>query len=367
MNVPYLSVVAASRNDDHGGNLLARMQIFIDGILHQASGHSLPTELIIVEWNPPPDREPLADALRWPERHPDCSVRLIQVPREVHDRFAHSDRLPFFQMIAKNAGIRRARAPFVLATNIDILFNDALCHRLAQRQLGKDEMYRIDRYDVDPYLPAGTPTEEQLQFCSQHVIRVNRRHMTVDVRTGEVFGEDPIGRRKTTAYVADALRRTFPRRWLHSARDLLPGAVRRNIPAPIEHGLVHTNACGDFTLLPKERWFELRAYPELEMFSMHLDSLLCWAAYYGGARHIELTDPHRIYHLEHPGGWNPEVATDQSLDQRLEALGIPRITENQYPEMLEEMRITRKPMIFNDASWGLVDEELPEIETVAVS
>lgn len=366
MEPPYLSVVAASRNDDHGGNLLERMQIFIDGILDQAARHSLPMELIIVEWNPPSDRPRLANVLRWPEAHSDCSVRLIEVPREIHDRFAHSQRLPFFQMIAKNAGIRRARAPFVVATNIDILFNDALCGHLAQRPIGQDEMYRIDRYDVDPYLPSGTPTDEQLESCSRNVIRVNRHHTTIDLRTSEIFGEDPASRRRLTAYLVDALRHTFPRRWLHSARDLLPRLLRHNIPAPIEHGAVHTNACGDFTLLSKEHWFRLRGYPELEMFSMHLDSLLCWAAYYGGARHIELEEPNRIYHLEHSGGWNPEVATDRSLDQRLDTLGVPRITEEEYPQMLEQMRVAREPMIFNDADWGLADDVLIEIEPVVM-
>ena len=41
---------------------------------------------------------------------------------------------------------------------------------------------------------------------------------------------------------------------------------------------LHTNACGDFTLLSAADWANLRGYSELEVFSMHLDSLLCHAA-----------------------------------------------------------------------------------------
>jgi len=41
-------------------------------------------------------------------------------------QIAHGDKLPLFQMIAKNVGIRRARGRFVLVTNIDILFSDAV-------------------------------------------------------------------------------------------------------------------------------------------------------------------------------------------------------------------------------------------------
>ena len=41
---PYLSVVVTARNDDHGGNLLGRMQIFVDGWLAQARRYRIPSE-----------------------------------------------------------------------------------------------------------------------------------------------------------------------------------------------------------------------------------------------------------------------------------------------------------------------------------
>ena len=52
-DLPYLSVVATARNDNHGGNLLGRMQIFVDAWINQAKRHNLASELILVEWNPP--------------------------------------------------------------------------------------------------------------------------------------------------------------------------------------------------------------------------------------------------------------------------------------------------------------------------
>ena len=56
---PYLSVVVTARNDDHGGNLLGRMQAFVNGWIAQSKRHGLASELIFVEWNPPQDRPPL--------------------------------------------------------------------------------------------------------------------------------------------------------------------------------------------------------------------------------------------------------------------------------------------------------------------
>ena len=57
---PYLSVVAASRNDDHGGDPLIRTQIFINNFARQCEKYRLSAELIIVDWNPVIDRPGLA-------------------------------------------------------------------------------------------------------------------------------------------------------------------------------------------------------------------------------------------------------------------------------------------------------------------
>ena len=145
---PYFSVVVTSRNDDHGGDMLGRMNIFTETLVEQLARYRVPSELIFVEWNPPADRPRLRDALSWPaDRYP-CDVRFVEVPAEVHAKFRHAQALPLFQMIAKNVGIRRARGDFVLATNVDILFSDALVRHIAARRLSQHRMYRMDRHEI---------------------------------------------------------------------------------------------------------------------------------------------------------------------------------------------------------------------------
>jgi hypothetical protein len=178
---PYISLVVAARNDDHGGNLLNRMQAFVNGWIGQARQHHIPSEMIIVEWNPPQDRPRLAEALRWPRERGPCQVRFIEVPEELHRRFAHAEALPLYQMIAKNVGVRRARAPFVLVTNIDILFSSELAAFLGERRLQPGHMYRMDRHDVMSQVPVDAPLEEQLAYCRTHLIRVNVREGTYNV------------------------------------------------------------------------------------------------------------------------------------------------------------------------------------------
>jgi len=89
---PLLSVVVTSRNDNHGDSLLRRMQTFVNALVAQCRRHRLAAELLIVEWNPPADRPPRKEALRWPEELGPCAVRIVQVPAEVHARFRHSER-----------------------------------------------------------------------------------------------------------------------------------------------------------------------------------------------------------------------------------------------------------------------------------
>ena len=178
---PYLSVVVAARNDDHGGNLLRRMQTFVNSFIGQCKRHSLNAELVLVEWNPPPERPPLARAIQWPSDLGPCQVRIITVPQQVHRRYKHAEALPLYQMIAKNAGIRRARGRFILATNIDIIFSDELIRFLAEERLEIGKMYRLDRHDVMSDVPVDASVDEQLAYCRSHLIRANMREGTFDL------------------------------------------------------------------------------------------------------------------------------------------------------------------------------------------
>lgn len=334
-----LTIVVTARNDDHGGNLIQRMQLFVNGLLEQCQRYQLNAELLLVEWNPPLDKPRLAQALFWPVDSVPCRVRIIEVPSEIHQRFKYADRLPLFQMIAKNVGIRRARGWFILTTNIDILFSGDLMHFMASRRLKKGHMYRVDRYDVSADIPLDLPIETKLEYCQQHVIRINDREGTRNVHSGSYHAVYPA--------------RTW-RSWLHEVVQdwgLRPTTTWSRL---------HTNACGDFTLMAREHWFALHGYPEFEMYSLHLDSLLCHAAHHGGARERVLRDPMRIYHIEHAtgSGWTPEGKI--KLNNRLKTAGIPQLDHDQFAAWATQMRGERRPIIFNDETWGLANEDFPE-------
>ena len=539
---PYLSLVVTARNDDHGGNLLGRMQAFVDGWIAQARQHRIPSEIVIVEWNPPADKPRLIDALDWPDDFGPCDVRIIEVPPALHHRYGHADALPLYQMIAKNVGIRRARGKFVLATNIDILFSDELAAFLARQSLEPKRMYRIDRHDAMSDVPVGAPLQEQLAYCRSNLIRVNRREGTfstsvsglpvlddndvaatgsgilfgdgwlpsqsameeifrwalesaelllddsaqdsanllVDLAPGPGMGSAPLDLEVTTEDGRPVTRLTIDRRTslhlhiprprpnrllfrahgantrtLHDPRVLsfrafriewdlskaeqnpttpshaapshaprqrlrltagwaalqhviaklandgplvqftvpvsprvqrvlqtyvrcggFSGMVRRipdlfrsrppapcppNNPPPADFAdFLHTNACGDFTLMAREHWFDLRGYAEFDLFSMNLDSLFCFAAHCGGVLEEVLPEPMRIYHIEHGSGsgWTPEGQA--KLFERIKAIGLSFMDNAEVLTLAAQMRSLGSPMIFNREDWGMADIDLQE-------
>jgi hypothetical protein len=223
------------------------MQAFVHGWLAQSERTGLPSELIIVEWNPPADRPHLRDVLHWPGEWKACEVRFIEVPPEVHRRYAHSEALPLYQMIAKNAGIRRARGQFILATNIDILFSDELVDFLAEKHLESGRMYRIDRHDVMGRVTDRSSLAEQLAYCRTHILRVSTRE-GVFLTTTE--GKPTVERVEIAALDSGitfgpgwfAVEREFDYeffRWSDQKSELridLQGAPRRNLIFDIEPG-----------------------------------------------------------------------------------------------------------------------------------
>jgi len=465
MSGPYLSIVVAARNDNHGGDLLGRMQCFVTALLDQCRALEFPAELIVVEWNPPADRPRLIDALRWSESP--CRVRMIEVPESLHRTYQHAAVLPLYQMIAKNAGIRRARGEFVLATNIDILFSNELMEFAARHGFEKGKLYRLDRLDVQPYPPIEASVEERLAFCASHVIRVNAREgaialdpdgryrledkdiahgvrlvcgwhgcewdrerafrwasseaeirvprdfvgmLALELEPGPGTGWRPfdlelegagtvrVTRRCIVRFPVSAgrvvlrvngpeyLLRDDPRvlrykvyscaledgaqapptvevregfrpalgRTLLGVRSAMNGELASERPSP------HTTACGDFTLMAREHWDQLRGYAELDQYSLHIDSLLLWASHFLGLEELVLADPCRAYHIEHGtgSGWTPEG--ENPLFERLKTVGLPWMS---FPELLEairQMRARKAPAMLNGPDWGLATHRLTE-------
>jgi len=351
-----LSVVVTSRNDDHGGDMLRRFRLFAENLIGQAERHGLTGELVVVEWNPPKGPR-LPEALKLRVASDSFPVRFIEVPLELHAALPNADVIPLFQMIAKNVGIRRARGRFVLATNPDLIFSEELVRFLATEDLDPRGMYRIDRTDVESTVP-DADIDAQLDWCRHHVLRIHGRWGTF--RAG---GTAAVGRRLLGA-PGDVMR------WLVRSGSIL-NVLREGAAGALRQVLrltnaaynmvdtrpkIHTNGCGDFTLLSREAWVELRAYPELPLWSMHLDSLLCYMAAADGYREHLVHPPAGLYHMEHGRSW---VVMDPEARLRTFAR-TPWLDTSLLDEVWIAMAREGRAMVYNDEDWGLGCHPLQE-------
>lgn len=319
---PYLSIVVTTRNDDYGENQLHRTQVFLRALLHQWRKHRLDAELIVVEWNPPPDRPSIGRALAMapPPGFPADRLRLVAVDPAIHALCANAGRIALFEWLGKNVGIRRARGRYILATNPDLLFSNELVAFLASQSLDPASYYRIDRLDVWQSVPAHLDVDAQLDFCAKGVYRVSLREETfpIDYHAGE-----PVPR--VTADRMERLRAYLARRGWPTDR-------------------VHCNASGDFTLASREHWFAMRGYPELTTHSF-ADAFACVQAAAAGLREVVLQPPMRLYHQEH---------------DRSEQASRPLTPLAGFIERGNRMLDLHQVEVDNPPTWGLGNMPLPE-------
>lgn len=343
---PYLSIVAVSRNDDHGGDPLIRTQIFINSLAAQCEKYNLNAELIIVDWNPVKDRPGLGVVLTLPSSSSLLKATIVTVPAELHSHFKSSESLHLFQMIGKNVGIRRASGDFILATNIDVLFSNELMEFIALRKLEINKIYRVDRFDIENGLMQDSTLYDCMNYAWAHPVRKNLRFDPQWIKdcysensSGYVIFLPPQDQEKLEHLKEHALSE-------HSVWSYCP-------PLSEDMSYVHTNACGDFTLMSKEGWDIIGGYPEFEGYSFNIDSLGLLAAHYGGFQEISLLPPCVCFHIEHSlgSGWTPEG--EKLLFKRMREKGI---TSPEWPFLISYVRHMQRagtPIKFNDDGWGL--------------
>jgi hypothetical protein len=152
------------------------------------------------------------------------------------------------------------------------------------------------------------------------------------------------------------LRELAPLRYLGDLEAFLRDRRPRNL---------HVNSCGDFQLMAREHWDELRGYPEFETFSMNIDGLLSYMADAAGIKEQILAED--IYHLEHEvgSGWSPEG--EAILRRRIAERGITWLDASTVYIWAAYMNWLRRPMIFNGSDWGFANDSLVEHEIAAAS
>jgi hypothetical protein len=227
---PYVSFVTWGRNDGYTPDYLRRVNRATNCLATQLDRAGIDSEIIIVEWNPVPDRPLLLDVLKLPRSLDHVTIRGFIASSEYHRHHVGAEERGIQVAEASNAGIRRARGRFITAKASDTFFSSEVIAMLARGGLDPDTMYRVDRHDF-----------------------------RVDDPSIWDLDDDQL-----LARIAS-----------------LPAAPQEWIEQTAHWGLreLHTNACGDFTLLDASYWHLLRGHPRDEtVLSFDIDSLVMHAA-----------------------------------------------------------------------------------------
>ena len=353
----YLSVVVTSRNDNHGGKIMARMRHCFQSLSEQARRHQLPIQLLLVDWNPPGDRPSLAEVPEFGASHEYFRFDVVTVPHAIHAVMPLADEIPLFQYYAKNVGIRRALGRYILATNVDVIFAEALVAHLATRPLEPGRIYRNDRWDTDIGGQLDELTSEARQeACMRKVVQINTRHGTIPV--ARLAGD-------TAGVPAGDLPRMLER--------FVDGVLAELGEGSVNEGL-HLTACGDFQLMAREDWERLRGYAELPIHSWHVDSLFAFQAAAAGFEEETLPSRCAIYHIHHAPGWanqgNMEGGLDLALTQEGDAFclsvtprDMPLLTTNEVDRFIAGIKHEPRATV-NDRNWGLGNHDFAQVTRV---
>lgn len=342
MTTPYLSVVGYARNDGYIENYVHRIKQAVDVLVRQLDRSGISSEIIIVEWNPPPNRPLLADLFGSFGSSSNVTVRVLTVDPRFHRRAVGWRSRGMHTTNAVNSGIRRARGHFVLPKPIDTFLSDPIISRIARLNLDERAVFRCDRLDVyfnnDEWL--SLPHNQLLEALANHAVHRNSR-------------------------------------------------LTQSIDWKIRN--LHTNACGDFMLMTAAMWAQIRGFPkDSTVLCLDADSIALHAAVAHGAREVCWPDECHVYKVMHSNTHVQRTATvwkdwQRRLDhylltekrrdlaaklriwldyprrqvRGLEEIRAPSIERN---FVAKAIRFARNDTSFatNDAHWGLAHEVLPE-------
>lgn len=339
-NTPYLSIVATTRNDDHGKHMRQRMTLFVRGLLYQTRQIREEVELILVEWNPIPGRPLLEEILPGPEKEDFLTIRYIRVPPSIHHTFGNADKIPLFQMIAKNVGIRRARGQFVLCTNVDLLFSTPLFDFLARKNLRSGTYYRCNRCDIPSEINYDDSIPALLDYGRGNTLN----------RLG-LYRLDHVG---IAGPSVSEPRLPFASLLKRGISYLRPPSPRSEI-TKVEQ--VDTIACGDFTLMSKQDWLKINGYLELGAYSIHIDSLALFAALSENIKQAILPPAICTYHVSHEDGWEQ----GDPFRKLIKDIERPMLQWDTVYRIAEILIQGEQKLQLNASNWGLADHALEEV------
>ena len=116
-------------------------------------------------------------------------------------------------------------------------------------------------------------------------------------------------------------------------------------------------ACGDFTLMSKLAWMDIHGYLELDMYSIHIDTLAIYACCALGYEQYIFPPDACCYHIDHKNGWESMTPLEKIkfVEQR-PGLGFDIIYDTSRHIIKNRLHYN-----LNKPDWGFADINFKEI------
>ena len=358
----YLSIIMVSRHDSTEfcqrpvDACLDRLQTSLSVLLRQLALYEIAadTEIIFVDWNPcylnktkqggscSPQaggylslEEFVSSRVEVPSEA--AALRFLVVNEELHESFYNPLKFDLLEYVGKNIAARRARGRFILFTNPDDCFSDAMVAFLARKKLRTNAFYNTFRSDTPSFVRG-------VYFPANHL-------PSADAMARHVFqnGVPHPGCSQTCQF-----RRAGCRPDSDDEQPMLSDVY--NYSSLLE------GATGDFFLISKEALYEIRAYPEIPS-NCFIDGTLIYAAVAHGYGQLVLTGECTIYHQSHPRSFNTgdSLLDEEGFRMPAHELLVEGVFAN-YRADDEESPPDSRPMYqWNDALWGLASASIPQV------
>ncbi|MBU3968898.1 hypothetical protein KJ991_01645 [Patescibacteria group bacterium] len=320
-NKPYISFVVTARNDNYGENLINRINTFIKVLSFLVEKHKLPSELVIVEYNPPLNKPRLSDELNINKSNKFLSYRFIEVPETFHKNLEGSNKMPIFEFVAKNIGIHRASGEFILSMNPDIILSKDLIKWIAKMKLQKNTFYRTNRHDItDNWFDQKNSAQKILAHASSNVFMV--------------FLNNKTQYRSWLAWIKRVLTS-------RNKKSILMCPILNKKTDGTDETVLHERAAGDFLLMHRDLWEKAGGYDTAPVHGF-VDGYILYFLYCLNVEQKILSYP--IYHISH----------------KVRQTNRPKIEMSIYRKTINKMLSQKIPYKEKNENWGVPNMKFKE-------
>jgi hypothetical protein len=344
VNQPYISIVITGRNDNYGGDFDQRLQTTINWYCYYFEAQKVDSEIILVNYNPVAENKELKDKIAFPVDRKYVTIRIITVPSSVHQQYHDPVRkeLPFYEFPAKNVGIRRAKGEFILSTNADVILPFSIINYIARRKLKKGIFYRAGRVDYKKFDLTGFNPRKFLRLCRKGAFMYHEKGFKYKI-------ENPFPFWLNFVFIKciNFIKVQWEMFKVKHQETLIHLKMHYN-PHNVEFKY-HLNNSGDFMLMNREHWFDLKGNPEKTFISTHTDALFVVMAGVSGLKEYIFFAP--VFHQEHERRFSwVDLENDSSIRKVYLA----------FQDKAQTMMRSGQVIIDNEESWGGAGFTLPE-------